>query len=113
MALLAGVTLVSPGTVLDRMWVLNPRAHQQLAPLGKAVGIPFLLLSAGLGAAALGWFNHRSWGWRLAVFIIATQILGDIANIFMGRIWEGSVGTIIAGALLLYLLRPNVKAVFH
>jgi hypothetical protein len=31
----------------------------------------------------------------------------------MGRVIEGGVGIAVAGALLLYLLRANVKAVFE
>jgi len=113
MALIAGIALVWPGTILDRMWILNPRAYQQLAPFGKTLGIPFLLLSVALGSATVGWFNRRRWGWRLAVFIIATQVLGDLVNVLMGRVIEGGVGIAVAGALLLYLLRANVKAVFE
>src|SRR5216684_6698804 len=81
MAPIAGIALVWPGTILDRMWILNPRAYQQLAPFGKTLGIPFLLLSVALGSAAVGWFNRRRWGWRLAVFIIATQVFGDLVNV--------------------------------
>ena len=113
MAPIAGIALVWPGTILDRMWILNPRAYQQLAPFGKTLGIPFLLLSVALGSAAVGWFNRRRWGWRLAVFIIATQVFGDLVNVLMGRVLEGGVGIAVAGALLLYLLRANVKAVLR
>jgi hypothetical protein len=112
MALMAGTALTWPGTVLDRMWILNPRAHQQLAPFGRTIGIPFLLLSASLGAAAVGWFQHRPWGWRLAVFIVSAQVLGDLGNVFLGHFIEGGVGVAIAAALLVYLLRANVRAIF-
>jgi hypothetical protein len=113
MALIAGIALIWPGTILDRMWLLNPSAHQQLAPFGKTVGIPFLLLSVVLCSATVGWFNRRRWGWQLTVFIIATQVLGDLVNVLLGRVIEGGVGVAIAGALLLYLLRANVKSVFE
>ena len=46
MASLAGLTLAFPGTAMDRIWILNSRAYQQLAPLGKEVGIPVPLLAA-------------------------------------------------------------------
>src|SRR6266852_1745574 len=77
MATLAGITLLWPGTVLDRMWVLNASAYKRLAPFGVTVGIPFLLLGATLMIAGAGWFIRRSWGWWLAVAIITTQVLGD------------------------------------
>jgi hypothetical protein len=112
MASFAGTTLVWPGTTLDRLWTLNPRAYKELAPHGKAVGIPFLLLGVTLAVAGMGWFRHRLWGWRLAVGIIAVQVLGDLVNAFMGDLVGGGVGFIIAGALLMYLLRREVRAAF-
>jgi hypothetical protein len=113
MASLAGTTLTWPGTSLDRMWVLNPTAHTQLATFAKPAGILFLLLAAVLALAGTGWFKHRLWGWRLAVAVIATQVLGDLVNFLRGDFWRGGVGISIASALLLYLLRPAVRAVFH
>lgn len=112
MALLASLTLMWPGTGLARVWLLNPRAYRQLAPFGKTAGILFLVLAAALAIAAAGWFQRRAWGWRLAVALIGTQVLGDLVNIFLGHMTEGAIGVVIAGALLLYLLRADVKTVY-
>lgn len=111
-ASLAGLTLFWPGTVLDRMWALNPGAYKELAPFGRGVGIPFLLLGAALATAGVGWFKRFLWAWRLAVAIIVTQVLGNFVNIFMGRVVEGAIGVTIAGALLFYLRRTDVRAAF-
>ena len=113
MASIAGTTLTWPGTFLDRLWALNPTAHKQLATFAKPAGILFLLLAAVLAMAGTGWFKHRLWGWRLAVAVIATQVLGDLINFFRGDYLRGSVGFSIATALLFYLLRPVVRAVFN
>ena len=112
MASLAGATLLWRGTALDRMWTLNPRAYKELAPLGKVVGIPFLMLGVLLAVACMGWFKRRVWGWRLAVAIIATQVVGDFVNALIGDVVRGLVGFSIAGALLVYLLSARVKAAF-
>jgi hypothetical protein len=112
MASLAGTTLVWRGTTLDRLWTLNPRAYKELAPHGKAAGIPFVFLGVTLVVAGMGWFKRRLWGWRLAVSIIAVQVLGDLVNAFMGDLVRSGVGFVIAGALLVYLLRPEVRAAF-
>jgi hypothetical protein len=112
MALLAGTTLIWQGTFLDHIWILNAPAYRQLAPFGKAIGVPFLLLCAALAAAGVGWFGRRLWGWRLAVVIIATQVFGNFISIFMGHFVRGAVGVTIASALLLYLLRARVRGAF-
>ncbi len=112
MAFLAGTTLVWRGTFLDRIWALNPRAYDELAPLGKPVGLLFLSLAVSLALAATGWFKRRRWGWQLAVAIIGTQVLGDFVNIFLGRTIQGLVGVTIAGALLFYITRPHARAAF-
>jgi hypothetical protein len=112
MASLAATTLLWRGTALDRLWDLNPIAYKQLAPLGGTVGILFLLLGAALTAAGIGWFRRRLWGWRLAVVIIAIQVLGDVINCVRGDLLRGVTGLIIAGALLLFLLQPRVRAAF-
>jgi hypothetical protein len=112
MAGLAATTLLWRGTVLDRAWTLNPTAYRQLSPLGSKVGILFLILSAALALSGIGWFRRRLWGWRLAVAIIATQILGDIINLVRGEWLRGGIGVVIAGALLVSVLTPRLRAEF-
>lgn len=112
MACLASVTLIWPGTILDRMWRLNPPAYSKLAPLGMTTGIFFLALSAILAIAGTGWFKRRRWGWLLAVAIIAMQVLGALVNAFIGDVLRVAIGFIIAGALLIYLLQPDVRLQF-
>ena len=85
---------------------------KQLAPLGGVVWIFFLVLGVALTTAGIGWFRRRLWGWKLAVEIIATQVLGDVANCLRGDLLRGGTGFIIAGTLLLLLLRPKVRATF-
>jgi hypothetical protein len=112
MASLAATTLLWRGTALDRLWALNPTAYKQLAPLGSMVGVFFLLLGAALTTAGIGWFRRRVWGWRLAVVIIATQVLGDVVNCVRCDLLRGGTGVIIAGALLMFLLQSKIKATF-
>jgi hypothetical protein len=112
MASFAAITLLWRGTALDRVWALNPIAYKQLLPLGNMIGILFALLGAALITAGIGWFRCRLWGWRLAVAIIVIQVSGDFANCVRGDWLGGGTGVIIAGALLLFLLRPKIRAVF-
>ena len=112
MACIAGITLVRQGTVLDHMWALNPRAYRELEPLGKPVGLLFLLLAVTLAVASAGWFKRRRWGWLLVVVIIGMQVASNLLHILLGRLLEGVVGLAIAGPLFLYIIRPNMRGLF-
>jgi len=112
MASLAGVTLVWSGTILDRLWILNPHAYNQLSAFGTAAGIAFLSLGAILAFAGMGWRRRRFWGWALALVIVATQVLANLVNAARSDFLKGSVGFLFSGALLYFLLRPKVRAVF-
>jgi hypothetical protein len=61
------------------------------------VGIPFLILGIHLATAAVGWFKRRLWGW----------------SVFSGHYLVGATGVSIAGALLIYLLRADVRSAFQ
>jgi len=111
MAALAAVTLLNPGTFLDQAWRLNPQGHRQLSLLGRNIGLLFVVLSATLLLAGLGWFRRRLWGWRLGTAIIAINLLGDVIHLLTGD-WKSLIGVVVAGLLLLYLSRPSVRAYF-
>jgi hypothetical protein len=112
MASLAAITLLWRGTVLDRVWVLNPMAYKQLQPIDTKVGVLFLLLAVALATAGILWFRRRRWGWRLAVIIIGIQLAGDLVNCIRGDWLRGGIGVIIAGALMVFLLRPRIRTAF-
>lgn len=109
MASLAGVTLTWRGTALDRIWALNSRGYQHLAPFGGKAGVLFLVLAVILFASGIGWLKRRPWAWRLAVMIILAQVIGDLVNLLTGHILEGVP---IAAGLLVYLLRPRIRSLF-
>ena len=73
----------------------------------------FLLLALALGTVAVGWFQKKRWGWRLAVCIIGIQVLGDLVNLTKGDYARGVTGVVTAGPLLIYLCSPPMKALFH
>jgi hypothetical protein len=113
MASFAAITLAFPGTFLDRAWVLNPVAHQQLSTLGGVLALPFLCLALALFVAGLGWFWRRRWGWIFAVVIISINLLGDLFNGFRGEWLKGGLGVLIAGSLLSYMTRKHVREYFR
>jgi hypothetical membrane protein len=108
----AAATLLRPGTVLDRLWVLNQTGHAQLASLGKGAGLGFVVLSALLFTASVGWFRRRYWGWVLGSTIIAINAAGDLVNLAIGEHLKGAAGVAIAGLLLFYMTRSGVRTYF-
>ena len=112
MAAYAGITLFFPGTILDKLWIVNPRGHQRLLALGRLVGVAFFFLSVLLGTCAFGWLTKRKWGWWCAISIIILQGLGDIVRFFSGEIIQGIFGAVVAGLLVYYLLSRSVRLYF-
>ena len=113
MAVLLGTMLLWPRTALDRLWSLNLAAHKAFAPLGSFIGPLFYVLSIVLLTTAVGWFKQRIWGWRLTVAIISTQVVGDFVNLIRGDFLRGCIGLLIAGLLLIFLLRSNTRTMFQ
>jgi hypothetical protein len=113
MAAYAAVTLLKPGTALDRLWALNKTGHLQLATWGKSAGLGFVVLSALMFATAIGWFRRRYWGWLLGTAIIGINATGDLINGVMGEWLKGAVGVAIAGLLLFYMTRVGVRNYFR
>ncbi len=111
MATYAAVTLMKPGTFLDRAWELNRSGHVALRSMGPMIGIPFLILATALFLAGIGWLQRKHWGWFLGTGIIASNLLADAIHLLLGD-WKSLVGIVIAGWLLLYMTRNRVRKYF-
>ena len=69
----------------------------------------FLLIATTAAITGYGWLRRRTWGWRLAVLGIGTQVVGDCVNLVRGDLVRGGAGLLIGGALLIYLLSDKIK----
>lgn len=49
----------------------------------------------------------------MAVFLIGTQIAGDLVSILMGEFARGSAGVALAGMFMFYVLRPQGRDAFR
>jgi hypothetical protein len=104
---------VSPGTFLDRLWLLNRSAHAQLATFGRTAGFGFAVLSVLFWATSVGWFRRRTWAWVIGTGLITVNAFGDVVNFARGERLKGAVGAIIAALLLVYLTRRQMRDYFR
>ena len=112
MAALAGLSLIWRGSALERIWTLNKPAYATFSPLANVVGPLFLMFSALMVFTSIGWLRRKLWSWRLATAVLGTQIVGDFVNVVRRDFLRGCAGIVIAGALLLLLLRRDLRRQF-
>jgi hypothetical protein len=112
--LASSVTLLAPGaTPLDGMWIIKPAEYQQLLVLGPLAGAGFLALAVVAIAETFGALGRRRWAWWVAVVALAVNGLSDAARLFTGDVLEGIAAAAIAGAILWWFARPEVRTQFH
>jgi hypothetical protein len=112
MSALACVALLLPGGVLEPMWQLNPESHQALVSLGTAGIWLMAVVSAACAASAAGLRSLSLWGHRLALFVLAVNLAGDVANAIFRHDLRTLIGVPIGGLLIAYLLQPHIVACF-
>ena len=64
---------------------------------------------------AFGLWNLRRWAWLLAIIAIGLNVVNGVLGMFSGGLWTfccGIFGLIVPAAMLIYLLRPQVRAAF-
>ena len=109
---LSFLSLLWPGSLLEPMWRLNPRARVAFGGMGAWAVVLMGTVCAACAGAAVGLWRGARWGWRLACALLAINLLGDITNVVTGTEPRAAVGIPIALALLLYLLSGRVRRFF-
>ncbi|MGD0192206.1 MAG: hypothetical protein ABSD74_15810 [Rhizomicrobium sp.] len=107
-----GTALLLPGAATDAIWALYPARRALLMPHHLWLGPAFLTLAVVMLLASIGCFRRRTWGWWLAVAIFAVNGASDVVQLILGHILEGAIGVAVAGAILVYLFRPDVRRLF-
>jgi len=112
MAFLALMGLLLPGGLLEPIWRLNPEAHTALRNL-RMWGV--LLMSAvaiACALAAIGLWIRAQWGLRLAVGILAVNLLSDVLTAVTRGDLRTLIGVPIGAAMIFYLLRLHARRQF-
>jgi hypothetical protein len=101
---LAAVTLLFPGSVLEPLWRLNPRARDGFAAMGSWAVLLMVLVCVACGMAARGLQRCKRWGYWMALFILTINLAGDTANAVLAHDLRTLVGLPMGGAMIVYLL---------
>jgi hypothetical protein len=102
---LAALMLLFPGSVLEPLWRINPRAHEGLTAMGSWALLLMTGVCLGCASAALGLWRCTRWGFWTALTILCVNLAGDTVNALMARDWHTLIGLPIGGFMLAYLLR--------
>ncbi len=108
----ATVTLLFPGTAVDRIWDFKRSEYEMMLPYRLWAGAGFLVLGVLMAFAAYGWFKARRWAWWLVQGIFMANMLGDVGRMFQGDVAGGLVGVVVVAALLLYVRSKGVRELF-
>jgi hypothetical protein len=108
----AGVALLVPGGILEPMWQLNPEARSGLLSMGPWAIALMGTVSLACALAAVGLWIRARWGRRVALAILAVNLVGDVGNAALRGDPCTLLGLPIAAGLIAYLLSPRVRAYF-
>ena len=104
MSALTAMMLLFPGSPLEPLWRLNPRAREGFATLGLWAVLLMALVCVACTAAAIGLRRGNRWGYWTALAILSINLTGDIANAVIAHDWRTLIGLPIAGAMIAYLV---------
>jgi hypothetical protein len=92
----------------EAMWRLKPEVPAQFAALGRLAISLMVLVAAACAGAAIGLWRQR-WGHRLAVGLLAVNLIGDTLNAVLRGDWRTLIGLPVGAVMLAYLLGSNVR----
>ena len=106
-SLISVISLTFPGSFLEPVWKLNPRAREGFAQMG---GWSILLMSVVCVTClltAIGLWRGLRWGYWLAALVLTVNLVGDLINVLVGTDRRALVGIPIVLLLLTYLLKSK------
>lgn len=108
----SSVSLLFPGSFLEPMWRLNPRAREGFAGIGVWVVVLMCAVCVACASASVGLWRGARWGYWAAVVLLCINLLGDIANVLLGTEPRAAVGIPIVLAILAYMMSKRARRFF-
>ncbi len=100
-----------PGGVLDSIWQLNPEAQAGFQEIGTWWSVLLMLVvGTACAGAAFGLSKRRPWGRKLAMAILAVNLVGDSVTAVVRHDPRTLIGLPIGGAMLGYLWKKLIIA---
>jgi hypothetical protein len=102
------LALAVPGSFLESIWQLKPEARVQFLEIGRGASIALMaVVGVACGSAAIGLARNAKWGRRLAIAILAVNLIGDSLNALLRHDPKTLIGLPIAGLMIWYLSRSR------
>jgi uncharacterized membrane protein (UPF0136 family) len=96
--------LLTPSGTLDIVWRLNPEAHLGFQKIGTALSVLLMfVVGTACAWAAVGLARQKQWGRRLAIGILAVNLVGDSVSAVVRHDPRTLIGLPIGGAMIAYL----------
>jgi hypothetical protein len=112
MSLISGLALSFPGSFLEPIWRLNPRARDGLSRLGPWGIVLMFSVSVGCALSASGLWRGAAWEHGLATAVLVVNLLGDAISALSGTEPRAAIGIPIGAALVAYLWSARVREFF-
>jgi hypothetical protein len=109
MCALTIILLLFPGTELDALWRINPDAHAAFQSLGTMSIFLMAIVGVGCASAAIGLARGARWGRRLALIILAINLVGDSVNTLVRHDLRTLIGLPIGMAMMIYLVKAKLE----
>ncbi len=109
---ISSVSLLFPGSFLEPMWRLNPRAREGFAGIGMWAVVLMCAVCVACTSASIGLWRGARRGYWVAMVLLCINLLGDIANVVTGTEPRAAVGIPIVLAILVFLMSKRVRRFF-
>ena len=109
-ALICLVTMLAlafPGGFLELIWRMKPEARVEFQRIGSASIALMAVVGAACRLAAVGLAKNAEWGRRLAIGVLAVNLVGDSLNALLRHDAKTLIGLPIGGLMILYLLKKR------
>jgi len=110
-ALICLVTMLAlafPGSFLESIWQFKPEARVQFLQIGRGASIALMaVVGAACGSAVIGLARNAEWGRRLAIAVLAVNLIGDSLNALLRHDPKTLIGLPIGGLMIWYLSRAR------